>query len=146
MSRQLLGGLTGPGGNEAGHLIKAKALTGTQQAVAIISMGQRDLLSLQQVFAGADPTGTVKIYKSNDYLPNPQDISGQNIAPIRAGTWTDVTARYAAQFTNPAGAGRSDEIDFGLGNTSCAYIKWEYTNTNTHASTVDLWASAKGIG
>jgi hypothetical protein len=124
--------------------MKAVAATGTQVKYAIIAMNQRDLLSLQVIFSGADPTGTIKIYKSNSYLPNPQDISGANIAPIRAGAWTDVTSRYSTQFTNPSGTGRNDEIDLGL--TGAAWVKFEFTNTNTHSSTIDLWVSAKGIG
>jgi hypothetical protein len=102
----------------------------------ILEVPDVDDLDVQVVWDGTI-TATITIAKSNSYIPNPSDRAG---TPVRVGTFTDVTTRYASLFTNPAGSPGSADLD--IGRPGACFVRVRVA-VASGAGNLDLYASGK---
>lgn len=126
---------------DPGHVIKAKAISGTSAITLLIfEMAKADNFSLELDFAGT-VTGPVTVLMSNSYNPNMNDPQDESIA-LNAGHWIDVTSRYTADYTDPAGSATSGEIHGTF--VEAAWLKVVITPASG-SGTVDGYLSVKSL-
>jgi len=134
------------GGDDAGHMIKAGVMTGTNALVFVLDVDEIDWLTFDITYTGT-PTGTFKVEASNSYLPDRRDLTGGTYTAKRAGSWKDMTSRLVPSIANPAGAGGNQFVGFPFGDVAigATYVRFTYTNTSG-AGVLDVFVTGKAVG
>jgi hypothetical protein len=125
---------------DAGHILKAHAVSDTTPVSVILDMNEVDHFSAQVIWTDT-VAAHATVYTSDSYNPNPTDPQNEAVA-LNAGTWTDRTDAFTADFTDPAGSAGNGEIHGTF--VEAAFVKITLT-PSAGAGNVDIYASGKSV-